>query len=63
MKNENKIKRETPIQDGDTRPDQNIDGKPAKDAGSPVASKKQKITKERGADVNSLEDFKDAKEA
>lgn len=63
MKDKNKIKRETPIRDGDTRPDQNIHGKLEKDAGSPVASKNKKVTQERGADINSLEDYKDAKDA
>ncbi len=50
-----------PIRDGDTRPDQNIEGKPKKQS-SPVASEKGKVTKERAADVNSLEDYKDASE-
>jgi hypothetical protein len=63
MKDKNKEKRETPIQDGDTRPDQNLHGKEDRDAGSPLASKKKKLTDERGADMNTLEDFKDAKEA
>lgn len=52
----------TPIRDGDARPDQNIDGKRKKDPGSPLASQQKKVTKERGADENTIEDFKDAKE-
>lgn len=50
----------TPIRDGDTRPDQNIEGKTKRGNVAPVAS--GKTTKERAADVNSLEDYKDAKE-
>lgn len=52
----------TPIRDGDTRPDQNLEGTEKKKASSPLASKPSKITKERAADINSLEDYKDAKE-
>jgi hypothetical protein len=63
MKDKNKIKRETPIQDGDTRPDQNLHGESRKKAGSPLGSEKKKLTKERGADMNTLEDYKDAKDA
>jgi hypothetical protein len=63
MKDKNKIKRETPIRDGDTRPDQNMYGESRKNAGSPLASGKKKLTKERGADMNTLEDFKDSKDA
>ena len=59
MKNKSKLKRETPIQDGDTRPDQNLEGN--KPGPVPSPSDRSKITKERGADVNTLEDFKDAK--
>lgn len=57
-----KIKRETPVLDGDTRPDQNADGKPTKDVGSSFSSEKKTVSPERGADVNSLEDYKDAKQ-
>jgi hypothetical protein len=60
MKNKkNTTERDTPIRDGDTRPDQNVDGLKEEKPTSPVAGK-NKITKERAADVNSLEDFKDA---
>jgi hypothetical protein len=51
---------ETPIRDGDTRPDQNLDPK-AKKKSSPLASSKDRVTKERGADVDRWEDYKDAK--
>jgi hypothetical protein len=60
MKNENKRKieeqRQTPVSDGDTRPDQQPEG------AWPLSNEyKDKVTKERGADVNSLEDYKDGK--
>lgn len=61
MKDKDKEQRETPIRDGDTRPDQNIEGKVKKNS-SPMATDPGKVSKERAADVNSLEDFKDAKE-
>jgi hypothetical protein len=61
MKNKNKNPDDqTPIRDGDTRPDQNIEGKTKKPS-SPLSSEKSPTTKERAADVNSLEDYKDAK--
>jgi len=58
MKNEDKRKVEerkaTPVSDGDTRPDQQPQEK------WPVSNEmKGHVTKERGADVNSLEDYKD----
>ncbi len=60
---EEQEERETPIRDGDARPDQGI-----KDAGHPgsrvlarTKQDKKQMTKERGADVNSLEDYRDAK--
>jgi hypothetical protein len=63
MKNkENKkteAQKQTPIIDGDTRPDKQetvIDKKV-----SANTKKEKKFTKERGADINTLEDFKDAK--
>jgi hypothetical protein len=60
MKNENKRKieeqKQTPISDGDTRPDQQSEGT------WPLSNEyKDQVTKERGADVNSLEDYKDGK--
>lgn len=51
-------KRETPIMDGDARPDE------ADRAERFLAEKeksKHKATKERAADTDSVEDFKDAK--
>jgi hypothetical protein len=63
MRNLENDPKETPIRDGDSRPDQNVEGKTNnRQSGSPLASQKKKMTKERGADVNSIEDFKDAKE-
>jgi hypothetical protein len=62
MKNKNTNESHTPISDGDTRPDQNIDGKTKKDPGAPRNEENKKpLTQERGADTNTLEDFKDAK--
>lgn len=65
--NENNTERQTPIRDGDTRPDQNIEGKTRvepkrKKASSPLASDKRELNKEGAADTNSLEDYKDAKQ-
>jgi hypothetical protein len=60
MKNKTKTAKETPITDGDTRPDENIEGNQRK-AGAPIPPSKKPTTPERGADVNSLEDYKDAK--
>lgn len=45
------------VSDGDTRPDRENNGRPIRNAGE----KKQPTTRERGADINTLEDFKDAK--
>lgn len=51
----------TPIVDGDTRPDEQENANEASN-NSPLANKKKKsLTKERAADINSLEDYKDAK--
>ena len=59
MKDENKRKiqerKETPVSDGDTRPDQQAQEK------WPESNElKGHVTRERGADVNSLEDYKDS---
>ena len=62
MKDINRDSKHTPVRDGDSRPDQNIEGRKTKKSGSPLASQPKKMTKDRGADVNSLEDFKDARE-
>lgn len=53
-------KRETPIIDGDARPDMNISPGDEK-TGVPENKKAdEKLTKERGADVNTTEDYRDA---
>ena len=55
-------KRETPITDGDTRPDMPVDPqktKTRKRAEGPDNEKK--FESERLSDMNSLEDYKDAK--
>lgn len=63
MENDKKEERETPIIDGDARPDQNVEGlKDSKRERTKQAAEKT-LTKERGADINTLEDYKDAKEA
>jgi hypothetical protein len=50
----------TPITDGDSRPDkQHRRTKSSSPAGSP--KKEKKFSKERGADINSADDFRDAK--
>lgn len=64
MKNKEKEireKRETPIVDGDARPDDQERAAKAKKYLSEKEKTKNKLTKERGADINSLEDYKDAK--
>ena len=45
------------VSDGDTRPDRENNGRPIRRP----ENKKQPTTRERGADIKSLEDFKDAK--
>lgn len=61
-KNKNKDRQDqTPIIDGDARPDIPLD--PEKKANHPEGKKgNDKFTKERMSDINSLEDYKDAKE-
>lgn len=44
------------VEDGDTRPD-----KPKVSEDQKVPHKEKALTKERGADINTLEDAKDAK--
>ena len=59
--NKDREKRETPIIDGDARPDINLN--PEKEAGkkTPQSQKhSEKFEAERSSDVNSLEDYKDA---
>lgn len=62
MNKKQREKRETPIIDGDARPDmpREEDIKKAKQKGAP-ANEKKKFEAERSSDLNSLEDFKDAK--
>jgi hypothetical protein len=64
MNKEQKEKRDTPIIDGDTRPDMPVEGENKKDKKRkrPIAdNKKKKFESERLSDLNSLEDYKDAK--
>ena len=59
-KREQKRTAPSPVEDGDTRPDM----QPAGDVGKTSAASDEtgsRVTKERGADTNSLEDYKDAK--
>ena len=65
MDKKQKEKRETPIIDGDTRPDMPVDPEADKSQPSPAESpdqKGKKFTSERLSDLNSLEDHKDARE-
>ena len=53
-----KEKLQTPVIDGDTRPDQlNVDPERKKN----LTEDKARVSKERGADVNTADDFRDAK--
>lgn len=66
MKNEKHKKKDVqeriPIMDGDTRPDKQEEAVTQERKPAPVPHKKdRKFTEQRGADVDSLEDFKDAK--
>ena len=59
MKNDkSKQEKKSPIHDGDTRPDKNIE---KTSPGTRSGKKQKKFTKERSADINSIEDYKDAK--
>jgi hypothetical protein len=61
MDKKKKEKRETPIIDGDARPDLPID--PANEVKKEKKGRQErKFESERLSDLNSLEDFKDAKE-
>ena len=58
-----KEKRETPIIDGDARPDLPVDAEKKKTSkNSPKTDQGKKFETERLSDINSLEDYKDAKE-
>ena len=62
MDNKEREKRETPITDGDARPDMPLN--PEKEAEKKSRKQKEADTKfeaERNSDINSLEDYKDAK--
>jgi hypothetical protein len=50
---------ETPIADGDTRPDQQVEN--TKRTKTPDVSERPKVTKDRGADIDRADDFRDAK--
>ena len=60
-KDEDREKRETPIIDGDARPDVNLDPKAdLKEKNTKARKDEQKFETERTSDDNSLEDYKDA---
>ena len=63
MDNKKKEKRDTPIIDGDARPDMPLDVNEAKkkDRRPGGGRHKQQFESERLSDINSLEDYKDAK--
>ena len=63
MKKEQREKRDTPIIDGDTRPDmpREEDIKKVKKQKGVISNDKNKFESERLSDLNSLEDYKDAK--
>jgi hypothetical protein len=67
MKDKNKdkekkhIQEPSPIMDGDTRPDKQEEAVTMERKPSSAPGKEKKLTEERGADIDSLEDFKDAK--
>lgn len=52
--------KETPITDGDTRPDGQEIANHSNNSSPLTTKKKTGLTKERAADINSLEDYKDA---
>jgi hypothetical protein len=65
MDKEQKEKRETPIIDGDARPDMPVDPQADESRHAPGESadqKEKKFTSERLSDLNSLEDQKDARQ-
>ena len=61
-KEKERQKRETPIIDGDARPDMPTDPAMEKKKKEKKASPDEKFESERLSDLNSLEDYKDAKE-
>jgi hypothetical protein len=65
MDKKQKEKKETPIIDGDARPDMPVDPEAEKteaSRGKSQGQKGKKFTSERLSDLNSLEDHKDARE-
>jgi hypothetical protein len=64
MDKEKKEQRETPIIDGDARPDMPVEPEAEKDKifqPKSADQKEKKFTSERLSDLNSLEDHKDAR--
>jgi hypothetical protein len=66
MDKEQKEKRDTPITDGDARPDMpaEVENKKGKKGKGPIpvpGTAEKKFESERASDVNSLEDYKDSK--
>jgi hypothetical protein len=62
MENKEKKQRELPITDGDARPDLPVDTEELKDKEKrKIPAAEKKFESERTSDVNSLEDYKDAK--
>ncbi len=61
MKNDkSKQEKKSPIYDGDARPDKNIE-QTSTNSRRTAGKKQKKFTRARDADVNSTEDYKDAK--
>lgn len=63
MKGKNKKAEEaqTPIIDGDARPDKNIEPDPSKERQKIKNKDNQRFTSERASDTSSLENYKDEK--
>lgn len=63
MDKKDREKRETPIIDGDARPDMPTDegNEPVKKSAEKKRTGEKKFETERVSDINSLEDYKDAK--
>ena len=55
---QHKERLETPVTDGDARPDQ-LEVDPAHK--KHLSDDKERVSKERGADINNADDFRDAK--
>ena len=62
MNHDEKERRETPIIDGDARPDMPVDaGHEKRKKDRAKTDKEDKFETERSSDINTLEDYKDAK--